>query len=88
MSHPENFSGSLCHNAESKQIPGAVGKDVAGCPKFAGEQQPLAGPQALTVEAAALTAEDEPLVLAVEPQAPAWAQRTVRFLQTGELPEE
>src|SRR4051812_8391950 len=29
-----------------------------------------------------------PLVLAVEPQAPAWAQHTVRFLQTGELPEE
>ena len=33
-------------------------------------------------------AEDVPLVLAVEPQAPAWAQHTVRFLQTGELPEE
>ena len=29
-----------------------------------------------------------PLVLAVKPQAPAWAQHTVRFLQTGELPEE
>ena len=33
-------------------------------------------------------AEEMPLVLAVEPQAPAWAQHTVRFLQTGELPEE
>ena len=32
--------------------------------------------------------EDMPLVLAVEPQAPAWAQHTVQFLQTGELPEE
>ena len=33
-------------------------------------------------------AEEMPLVLAVEPQAPAWAQHTVRFLQTGELPKE
>ena len=33
-------------------------------------------------------AEEMSLVLAVEPQAPAWAQHTVRFLQTGELPEE
>ena len=33
-------------------------------------------------------AEEMPLVLAVEPQAPTWAQHTVRFLQTGELPEE
>ena len=29
-----------------------------------------------------------PLVLVVEPQAPTWAQQIVRFLQTGELPEE
>ncbi len=29
-----------------------------------------------------------PLVLVAEPQAPAWAQQIVRFLQTGELPEE
>src|SRR4051812_8475714 len=29
-----------------------------------------------------------PLVLVVEPQAPAWAQQIVRFLQSGELPEE
>ena len=33
-------------------------------------------------------AEDEPSVLAVEPQALAWEQHTVCFLQTGELPEE
>ena len=33
-------------------------------------------------------AEEIPLALAVEPQAPAWAQHTVQFLQTGELPEE
>ena len=49
------------------ELPGAAGKDVAGCPKLAGEQQPPVGPQALTVEAAALMAEDEPLVLAVKP---------------------
>src|SRR3954467_5521032 len=29
-----------------------------------------------------------PLALVVEPQAPTWAQQIVRFLQTGELPEE
>ena len=29
-----------------------------------------------------------PLVLVVEPQAPAWAQQVVHFLQTGELPDE
>ena len=33
-------------------------------------------------------AEEMPLVLAVEPEAPAWAQHTVQFLQTGKLPEE
>ena len=33
-------------------------------------------------------AEEMPLVLAVEPQALAWAQHTIQFLQTGELPEE
>ena len=33
-------------------------------------------------------AGEMPLVLAVEPQAPAWAQHTVQFLQTGELHEE
>ena len=33
-------------------------------------------------------AEEMPLVLAVEPQAPAWAQHTVRFLQTREIPED
>ena len=38
--------------------------------------------------AAAPVVEDMPLVLVVEPQAPAWAQHTVRFLQKGELPEE
>ena len=52
------------------------------------EQLAPAGCQALAVETAAPMAEEMPLVLAVEPQAPAWVQHTIRFLQTGELPEE
>ena len=53
----------------------------------AGQPTP-AGPQVMAVEAAAPAAEEMPLVLAVKPQALAWAQHTVRFLQKGELPEE
>ena len=56
--------------------------------KLAGERQAPAEPQVLVVEADVPTAADVPLVLVVEPQAPAWAQHIVRFLQTGELPEE
>ena len=52
-----------------------------------GQPTPI-GHQALAIETAAPMAEKMPLVLVVEPQAPAWAQHTVRFLQTGELPEE
>ena len=40
------------------------------------------------MEADVPAAADVPLVLVVEPQAPAWAQQIVHFLQTGELPEE
>ena len=47
-----------------------------------------AGCQALFVETVVPTVEEMPLVLSVEPQAPAWAHHTVQFLQTGELPEE
>ena len=54
----------------------------------AGEQLLCAEPQVLAVEANAPAAEEMPLVLVVEPQAPAWAQQIVHFLQTGELPEE
>jgi len=61
---------------------------LPGVPSLPESSKPPAGPQVLAIEAAALTAKDVPLVLAVEPQAPAWAQSTVRFLQTGELPEE
>ena len=53
----------------------------------AGQPTP-AGPHAAAVETVAPMAEKMPLVLVVEPQAPAWAQHTVRFLQKGELPEE
>ena len=70
------------------ELPGAAGKEVAGYPKLAEGQLPPKGPQALTVEAAAPTAEDVPLVLAVEPQAPAWAEPTVHFFQIGDLPKE
>jgi hypothetical protein len=44
--------------------------------------------QALAAGPDVPAAEDMPLVLVVEPQAPAWAQQIVHFLQTGELPEE
>ena len=47
-----------------------------------------AGRPALAVETGAPMAEEMPLVLAVEPQAPTWAHHAVNFLQTGELPEE
>ena len=50
--------------------------------KLAGEHQAPAEPQVLAVEADVLAAADVPLVLVVEPQAPAWAQQIVRFLQT------
>src|SRR6187401_3567161 len=56
--------------------------------KLAVELQAPAEPQVLAVEADVPAAADVPLVLVVEPQAPAWAQQIVRFLQTGELPEE
>ena len=56
--------------------------------KPAKEQLALAGRQALAVETAAPMAEEMPLALAIEPQAPAWAQHTVQFLQTWELLEE
>ena len=39
-------------------------------------------------EESAPIAEETPLVLVVEPQAPTWAQQIVQFLQTGELPEK
>ena len=68
--------------------PGAASKGSAADAEPAKGQLAPAGRQALAVETAAPMAEEMPLVLAVEPQAPAWAQHTVRFLQTGELPEE
>ena len=53
--------------------PGTAGKDVAVHTEPAQEQLAPAGRQALAVEKAAPMAEEMPLVLAVEPQAPAWA---------------
>ena len=57
-------------------------------PELAEERPTPAGRQALALEADAPMAEEMPLVLAIEPQAPAWAHHTFCFLQTGELPEE
>ena len=56
--------------------------------KLAGEHQAPAEPQVLAIEADVPATADVPLVLVVEPQAPTWAHQIVRFLQTGELPEE
>ena len=42
----------------------------------------------MAIETAAPVADEMPLVLVVEPQAPTWAQHTVRFVQKGEIPEE
>ena len=39
-------------------------------------------------EAGALAAEEVPLVLVAEPQAPTWGRHIVCFLQTGELPND
>jgi hypothetical protein len=67
----------------------AAGKELAGLDaKLAGEQQAPARAPALAVETNAPPAEDMPLILVVEPQAPTWVQQIIQFLQTGELPEE
>ena len=55
------------------KLPGAAGEDVAVDVDPAAGQPTPAGPQVMAVEAAAPAAEEVPLVLAVEPQAPAWA---------------
>ena len=57
--------------------PGAAGKGVAVDSEPPEERLTLAGRQALAVETAAPMAEEMTLVLAVEPQAPAWAHHTV-----------
>ena len=59
------------------ELPGATGKDVVVDAEPAMGQRTPAGRQALAVEMVAPMAEELPLVLAVEPQAPAWAQHTV-----------
>ena len=53
--------------------PGGASKGVAVGPEPAEERPTPAGRQALAVETIAPMAEEMPLVLAVEPQAPAWA---------------
>ena len=53
--------------------PGAAGKGAAADTGPAQEQLAPAGRQALAVETVTPMAEEMPLVLAIEPQAPAWA---------------
>ena len=48
--------------------------------KLVGEHHAPAEPQVLAVEADVPAAANMPLVLVVEPQAPAWAQQIVHFL--------
>ena len=59
------------------ELPGAAGKDVAGDAEPATGRLAPVEHQALAVETAAPIAEEMPLVLTVEPQAPAWAHHTV-----------
>ena len=59
------------------ELPGAAGEDVAVDADPATGQPTPAGPQAMAIEMATPMAEEMPLVLAIEPQAPAWAQHTV-----------
>ena len=62
------------------ELPGAAGEYVAvDVDPDMGQPTP-AGHQVLAVETTAPKAEEVPLVLAVEPQAPAWAQHIVQFL--------
>ena len=66
--------------------PGAAGKGAAADAEPAQERLAPTARQALAVETTAPMAEEMPLVLAVEPHAPAWAQRTICFLQQGVKP--
>ena len=70
------------------ELPGAASEDVPMDAEPAVGQPTPAGRQALAMDATVPAVEEMPLVLAVAPQALAWAQHTVRFLQTGELPQE
>ena len=47
---------------------------------------PPAGPMDPANKACAPAAEEVPLVLVAEPQAPTWARHIVRILETGEFP--
>ncbi|KAI4996920.1 hypothetical protein ZWY2020_052262 [Hordeum vulgare] len=76
------------------QLPKAVGNNLAGGEVDGDNAKPIEGqetptePQVLAVETNAPAVEDIPLVLVVEPQASAWVQNIVQFLQTRDLPEE
>ena len=87
----EEVAGSntkLAGERQAPAVPQALAVETNDPVKVAGEQQAPAGPRAFVVETNASMAEDMPLVLVVEPRAPTWTHYLVRFLQTGELPEE
>ena len=67
--------------------PSAPGRELAenNSSQPAGPPPP-AGPMDPANEAGAPAAEEVPLVLVAEAQAPTWARHIVHFLQTGELP--
>jgi hypothetical protein len=70
------------------ELHGAAGEKAAGDPALDGEPHSQAESQVLAIEESAPTAEEMPLVLVVDPQAPVWAQHIVQSLQTGELPND
>src|SRR3954465_5794298 len=75
--------------ADPRICPVEAGVPDKLCPgKLAGGSPAPEEPEVLAVEAGVPAAAFTPLVLAVEPRAPAWAQQIVRFLQTGELPDD
>ena len=59
------------------ELPGAAGKDVTRDTEPATGRLAPVERQALAIETAAPIAEEMPLVLSIEPQAPAWAHHTV-----------
>ena len=67
--------------------PSTPGRDPVGnnSSQLAGPHPP-AGPMVPANEECAPAAEEVPLVLVADPQAPTWARHIVRFLQTGEPP--
>ena len=62
---------TCCRQAQGRQTQVAGGR-----PTLVGEQRTPAGPEALAVEARALAEVEQPLIIVVEPRAPARRQKT------------